>query len=70
VYDSLSKKLSNKDVNIFNPLWQPAGYLCVIQIYSFDNKDRWIVLYNIENNSFKVIDHQHDDAWIGGQYRW
>jgi dipeptidyl aminopeptidase/acylaminoacyl peptidase len=66
VYDSLSKKLSNKDVNIFNPLWQPEGYLCVIQIYSFDNKDRWIVLYNIENNSFKVIDHQHDDAWIGG----
>ena len=66
IYDSLSKKPSNKVVNIFRPLWQPVGYLCIIQIYSFDNKDRWIVLYNIDNNSYKVVDHQHDEAWIGG----
>jgi dipeptidyl aminopeptidase/acylaminoacyl peptidase len=38
----------------------------VCDIRSYDNKDRWIVLINLKDGSFTEIDHQHDDAWIGG----
>jgi dipeptidyl aminopeptidase/acylaminoacyl peptidase len=38
--------------------------LCDIR--SYDNKDRWIVLIDLGTGKFKEIDHQHDDAWIGG----
>lgn len=65
-YERLVKLHTNKKVNIFSPLWQVDGHLAVVQIYSFDNKDRWLILYNPDNNSYKIIDHQHDEAWIGG----
>jgi dipeptidyl aminopeptidase/acylaminoacyl peptidase len=37
-----------------------------------DNKDRWIVLLDLPNAKGKVIDTEHDDAWIqsGGPYGW
>jgi dipeptidyl aminopeptidase/acylaminoacyl peptidase len=38
----------------------------VCDIRSYDNKDRWIVLINLKDGSFTEIDHQHDEAWIGG----
>ena len=33
---------------------------------SQDNKDRWLFLLNLSDGSLKLLDHQHDDAWIGG----
>lgn len=38
----------------------------VCDIRSYDNKDRWIVIIDLKNGTFKEIDKQHDDAWIGG----
>lgn len=38
----------------------------VMDIRSYDNKDRWIVELNMNSYGFKVIEHQHDKAWIGG----
>jgi dipeptidyl aminopeptidase/acylaminoacyl peptidase len=33
---------------------------------SADNKDRWIVLIDLEKATVKEIEHQNDEAWIGG----
>jgi dipeptidyl aminopeptidase/acylaminoacyl peptidase len=38
--------------------------LCDIR--SADNKDRWIVLIDLTKATVKEIEHQHDEAWIGG----
>lgn len=40
--------------------------LAVCDIRSYDNKDRWIVLIDIKTGTFTEIDHQKDEAWIGG----
>ncbi len=40
--------------------------LAVCDVRSYDNKDRWIVLIDLAKGSFTEIDHQHDEAWIGG----
>jgi dipeptidyl aminopeptidase/acylaminoacyl peptidase len=38
----------------------------VCDIRSYDNKDRWIILINLQDGSFQELDKQHDEAWIGG----
>ncbi len=48
------------------PIWSDNGENALVNIKSMDHKDRWIMLLNIENGSLKLIDRQHDEAWIGG----
>ncbi|MDG1842521.1 MAG: prolyl oligopeptidase family serine peptidase [Crocinitomicaceae bacterium] len=38
----------------------------LIDIRSADNKDRWIVSLNTTTFKWEEIEHQHDEAWIGG----
>ncbi len=38
----------------------------VVDIRAYDNKDRWIVSIDLDNGSIDLLDHQHDEAWIGG----
>lgn len=47
-------------------VFQKNGTKALCDIRSYDNKDRWIVLIDLTNGSFSEINHQHDDAWIGG----
>lgn len=59
-------ELNDRKVNVTNFLWSNNGEQLVANILSDDNKDRWIVLVNPTNGDLTTIDHQHDDAWIGG----
>jgi dipeptidyl aminopeptidase/acylaminoacyl peptidase len=54
-----------RDVRIGSPMFSQDGK-AVVNITSQDNKDRWIMHLDLTNGSLKLIDHQHDDAWIGG----
>ncbi|MEZ4801338.1 MAG: prolyl oligopeptidase family serine peptidase [Gelidibacter sp.] len=54
-----------REVEISNPIFSDDGK-AVVNITSSDNKDRWIMTVNLSDGSLKLIDHQHDDAWIGG----
>lgn len=38
----------------------------VIDVRSYDNKDRWIVSIDLETGKITEREHQHDEAWIGG----
>ena len=56
---------SPREVSIGSPIFSEDGK-AVVNITSADNKDRWIMLLNLSDGRLKQIDHQHDDAWIGG----
>lgn len=60
--------LYEKDRSLFvHPLiFAKNSPQALCDIRSADNKDRWIVLVNIEKATIKEIEHQHDEAWIGG----
>jgi len=60
--------LYEKDRAIFiHPLvYAKNSQQALCDIRSADNKDRWIVLVNLEKATIKEIEHQHDEAWIGG----
>ncbi|HVZ57206.1 MAG TPA: prolyl oligopeptidase family serine peptidase [Chitinophagaceae bacterium] len=48
------------------PFWSPSGHQALLDIRSGDHKDRWIALLQPEKGGLRVLDHQHDEAWIGG----
>ncbi|HEX9614548.1 MAG TPA: prolyl oligopeptidase family serine peptidase, partial [Bacteroidota bacterium] len=63
--DSTKEQL--RPVRYTSVVWSDDGKLAFPQVFSQDNKDRWIVMLKPEDAAFGVVlDHQHDDAWIGG----
>lgn len=56
----------NKGMIFHGPYYNPSGEECVLEIKSLDNKHRWIVELDLENATYKEIEAQHDNAWIGG----
>jgi dipeptidyl aminopeptidase/acylaminoacyl peptidase len=55
-----------RGIMINDPLWSDDGSFAVVEIYSNDNKDRWLMLLDPDTGSLKLLDRQHDEAWIGG----
>jgi dipeptidyl aminopeptidase/acylaminoacyl peptidase len=55
-----------RDVQLLNPQWSEDGKNAVAFARSADNKDRWTLLIDPSTGKTKVLDHQHDDAWVGG----
>jgi dipeptidyl aminopeptidase/acylaminoacyl peptidase len=60
------KKPEKRGVIMNGPEWSDDGKFAVVDIFSTDNKDRWIMLLDIKTGGLKLLDRQHDDAWIGG----
>ncbi|OHX65960.1 S9 family peptidase [Flammeovirga pacifica] len=67
-YKDYDRKDANykKDVVMHPPHFSPNTGHAVVDIRSYDNKDRWIALLNLNDGTTTTIDHQHDEAWIGG----
>ena len=67
LYENLKKREKvDKQIVVQEPIYNKEGTLAVAEIRSQDNKDRWIINLNLENGTFEEIEHQHDEAWIGG----
>lgn len=60
------KKPADRPVFMTSPIWSPKGTYAVVNIYSQDNKDRWLMLVDTTNANLKLLDRQRDEAWIGG----
>ncbi|MFC4738462.1 prolyl oligopeptidase family serine peptidase [Flavobacterium ponti] len=66
-YDDLKdKEKVEKAVVMVSPIYNKTGTKAVFELRSQDNKDRWIVQLNLNSGEITELDHQHDEAWIGG----
>lgn len=54
-----------REVIVHGPVYAADGKALIV-VRSFDNKDRWIMLLNPSDGSLRLLDRQHDEAWIGG----
>ena len=61
-----NKKPATRAVSIQGPYWNEKGSHAIVNIYSQDNKDRWIALLDGATGKLSVVDRQRDEAWIGG----
>ena len=55
-----------REVDILGPVYNKSGTRTVVVILSRDNKDRWIMQLDLTTGRFNLVDHQRDEAWIGG----
>lgn len=69
-FEKRKKENAARNVNFVSANWSPLGKNLVLDIRSQDHKDRWIVLADPETTKIKVLDQQHNDAWIGGPGIW
>lgn len=60
------KKPEVRPVTYSGLIWSGDGKNNVLVLRAQDNKDRWIVSLDLATRKFKIIDRQHDEAWIGG----
>ena len=66
LYKKKSKDSLNRAIAFLNPSWSPGSTNVVLDARAQDNKDRWLLLLNPATGKSKLLDRQHDDAWIGG----
>ncbi|MFB9841888.1 prolyl oligopeptidase family serine peptidase [Mucilaginibacter ginsenosidivorans] len=64
--EEYTKRNADRDVVIEGPFWNEDGKNAVVVIAADDNKDRWIMKLDPATGHLKLLDRQHDDAWIGG----
>jgi dipeptidyl aminopeptidase/acylaminoacyl peptidase len=55
-----------RKVNFISAKWSPKGTNLVLDIHAQDHKDRWIMLWDTNTKKLKLLNRQHDSAWIGG----
>jgi dipeptidyl aminopeptidase/acylaminoacyl peptidase len=65
-WEAAKKNPHPRPVRFSETVWSPQGTYGIVDIRSLDNKDRWLMLVKPESASLELIDHQHDEAWIGG----
>ncbi|MEK6476385.1 prolyl oligopeptidase family serine peptidase [Catalinimonas sp. 4WD22] len=54
-----------RDVIMHGPFYAEDGKAVVV-VRALDNKDRWIMSLNPADASLRLLDRQHDEAWIAG----
>lgn len=65
-FEKRKKANEKRNVSIQRISWSPKGTNAVVEIRAEDNKDRWLMLWDMTTNKLRLLDRQHDDAWIGG----
>jgi dipeptidyl aminopeptidase/acylaminoacyl peptidase len=66
-YENLKEKEKvEKSVVMTSPIYNKTGTKAIFELRSQDNKDRWIVQLDLNLGKITELDHQHDEAWIGG----
>ena len=66
VVSERKEKPARRGIRISEPVWSDDASHAVVDIYSNDNKDRWLMLVDLNSGELKLLDRQHDEAWIGG----
>ena len=56
----------DRDVQLMNLQWSEDGRSAVVMARAADNKDRWVMLVDPGTGKTRILDHLHDDAWVGG----
>ena len=50
--------------DVFSPVWSKTGHSLLATIRSPDNKDQWLLSFDPETAAKRVVNHEHDDAWV------
>lgn len=57
---------TDKEFRIRTINWSPDGSRLHVVILTADNHDQYQLIVDPDKGTASIIDHEHDDAWIGG----
>lgn len=66
--DDEAKSPVNRVVSIENLVWNDDASKLAVQLFSYDNKDRWIGAVDAATAAFAPLERIHDPAWIGWSF--
>ena len=66
LYEKKEEKKEPRAFTVGRTIYNKDGSIAILDIRTQDNKDRWIASLDMKNGNLTEIDHQHDEAWIGG----
>jgi dipeptidyl aminopeptidase/acylaminoacyl peptidase len=69
-FEKATKENGLRKVSFSSAKWSSAGSNLVLDIRAQDHKDRWLMLWNPSTKKLKLLDRQHDSAWIDGPGIW
>ncbi|MDE3234455.1 MAG: S9 family peptidase [Bacteroidota bacterium] len=61
-----TKKPAARAVVVTHTYWNEESSALIADVYSQDNKDRWLLLVNTDDGKLSPVNRQRDEAWIGG----
>jgi len=61
-----NNKKAPRPATVNGPYWSYDGSNAVVDIFSDDYKDRWLMQLDGATGKLILLDHQHDEAWIAG----
>ncbi|MEJ6600551.1 MAG: prolyl oligopeptidase family serine peptidase [Crocinitomicaceae bacterium] len=64
--DTETEYEKDRSIIMHKMIFSEDGERNIMDIRSYDNKDRWIVSIDLKKGTVKELEHQHDEAWIGG----
>ncbi|HEY0371518.1 MAG TPA: prolyl oligopeptidase family serine peptidase [Thermoanaerobaculia bacterium] len=53
-----------REVELETLLWSDDGKAAILIVRAADNKDRWIFAFDPATATTRVLNHEHDDAWV------
>ena len=51
-------------LDVFSPVWSKTGHRLLVTARSANNKDQWLMSFDPETETKRVVSHEHDDAWV------
>lgn len=65
-YNDTTAYKEDRKFSIHEAVMHPTENKALVDIRSYDNKDRWIICVDLATGKWLLVDHQYDEAWIGG----
>ncbi|MCI0419398.1 MAG: prolyl oligopeptidase family serine peptidase [Acidobacteria bacterium] len=53
-----------KSPDVFNPVWSKKGHRLLVTMRAPNNKDQWLAGIDAETSETRILNHEHDDAWV------
>lgn len=64
--DSEAMYTEDRKIIMHELIYSENGKENILDVRSYDNKDRWLVQIDLKTGKVASIEKQHDEAWIGG----
>ncbi len=66
--DKKDEKPKPRPIGVRDIAWSDDGSRLVLQVFSHDNKDRWIAAVDLEGGKLVPLERDTDEAWINGRF--